>query len=192
MSKRLIYAEDAIDAVCDRECEYSKQQRSVMCGACHLGSAFDAIEQLPSAQPEQAIKDCRNCKFGDYNDHWNTNFCYYSGDCNSWDKWEPSTQPKHTEERTETHACDCISRQAAIDEAYDLIIDNEVYRVVQVETLIGLPSTQPEIIRCNVCRHWHQTTGEMKGFGLGDCDYLEKKLVTCNGYCYWAERKEDE
>jgi len=55
MSKRLIYAEDAIDAldaVCDRECEYSKQQRNVMCGACHLGSAFDVIEQLPSAQPE--------------------------------------------------------------------------------------------------------------------------------------------
>ena len=28
----------------------------------------------------------------------------------------PSAQPeKHTEERTETHACDCISRQAEID-----------------------------------------------------------------------------
>lgn len=30
----------------------AKKQRSVMCGACHLGSAFDVIEQLPSAQPE--------------------------------------------------------------------------------------------------------------------------------------------
>ena len=28
----------------------------------------------------------------------------------------PSARPEeHTEERTETHACDCISRQAAID-----------------------------------------------------------------------------
>ena len=44
---------DALDAVCDRECEYSKQQRSVMCGACRLGSAFDVIDELPSAQPEQ-------------------------------------------------------------------------------------------------------------------------------------------
>ena len=44
---------DALDALCDRECEYSKKQRSVMCGACHLGSAFDVIEQLPSAQPER-------------------------------------------------------------------------------------------------------------------------------------------
>jgi hypothetical protein len=43
---------NALDALCGRECEYSKKQRSVMCGACHLGSAFDVIEQLPSAQPE--------------------------------------------------------------------------------------------------------------------------------------------
>lgn len=52
---------DALDAVCDRECEYSKQQRSVMCGACRLGSAFDVIDELPSAQPD--IIQCRNCKF---------------------------------------------------------------------------------------------------------------------------------
>ena len=42
----------ALDALCDRECEYSKQQRSFMCGACRLGSAFDVIDELPSAQLE--------------------------------------------------------------------------------------------------------------------------------------------
>ena len=41
---------DALDGLCDRECEYSKKQRHVMCGACHLGSAFDVIEQLPSSR----------------------------------------------------------------------------------------------------------------------------------------------
>lgn len=41
---------DALDAICDRECEYPKKQRAVMCGACHLGSAFDAIDELPSAE----------------------------------------------------------------------------------------------------------------------------------------------
>lgn len=46
---------DALDELCDRECEYSKQQRSVMCGACHLGSAFDVIENLPSAQQERKM-----------------------------------------------------------------------------------------------------------------------------------------
>jgi hypothetical protein len=60
------------------------------------------------------------------------------------------------------------------------------------EAVRNQPSAQSEIIRCNACRHWHQTVGKMEGFGLGDCDYLEKKLVTCNGYCYWAERRTDE
>lgn len=44
---------DALDALCDRECEYSKKQRSFMCGACRLGSAFDVIDELPSIQPQR-------------------------------------------------------------------------------------------------------------------------------------------
>ena len=38
---------DALDRICDSECEYSKKQRAVMCASCHLGSAFDAIDELP-------------------------------------------------------------------------------------------------------------------------------------------------
>ena len=55
---------DALDALCDRECEYSKQQRGFMCGACRLGSAFDVIDELPSVQPNlqptcnQLATDC--------------------------------------------------------------------------------------------------------------------------------------
>lgn len=54
-----------------------------------------------------------------------------------------------------------------------------------------LACAQPEIIRCNACKHWNQTSGKMKGFGLGECDFHDAKFVTCNGYCYWAERRED-
>ena len=39
---------------------------------------------------------------------------------------------------------DLIDRQAAIDESYPITVDGEVYEVVQVETLMGLPSVQPE------------------------------------------------
>ena len=53
------------------------------------------------------------------------------------------------------------------------------------------PPAPSDIIRCNACKHWTQTTGNMPGFGLGDCDYLNAKLVNCNGYCYWAERREE-
>ena len=37
-----------------------------------------------------------------------------------------------------------ISRHDAIKEAYPVSIDGEVFDVVQVETLMGLPSAQPE------------------------------------------------
>ena len=37
-----------------------------------------------------------------------------------------------------------IDRQAAIDECYPITVDGEVYEVVQIETLMGLPSAQPE------------------------------------------------
>ena len=48
---------DALDGICDRECEYPKKQRAVMCAAFQLESAFDAIDELPSAQPEQ-LEQC--------------------------------------------------------------------------------------------------------------------------------------
>lgn len=44
---------DAIDKHCNIVCQYSKKQRSVMCGACPLGTAFDVIEDLPSAESVQ-------------------------------------------------------------------------------------------------------------------------------------------
>lgn len=61
----------------------------------------------------------------------------------------------------------------------------------EIEDIIqNAPPVEPDIIRCNACKHWTQTTGDMPGFGLGDCDYHNVKFVNCNGYCYWAERRE--
>ena len=52
---------------------------------------------------------------------------------------------------------DLISRQAAIDEAYAVIVDDAVYDVVQVETLEGLPSVDAvEIVRCKDCYHYDE------------------------------------
>lgn len=59
------------------------------------------------------------------------------------------------------------------------------------EALSDVPAAQPEIIRCNSCKYWTQTTGEMKGYGLGWCDFHEAHMVSCNGFCYWAERREE-
>ena len=43
---------DALDKTCNAVCPYSKKQRYVMCGACPLGSAFDMLCEVPSAEPE--------------------------------------------------------------------------------------------------------------------------------------------
>ena len=83
---------------------------------------------------------------------------------------------------------DLISRQAAIDALYHV----DEYNGRSVEAIRNLPSAQPEIIRCNSCKHWTQSTGKMKGYGLGRCDFHDADLVTCNGFCYWAERRNDE
>lgn len=58
-------------------------------------AAESVLEDLPSAQPEKAIKDCRNCKYGKYNDHYDISFCYNTDKCTDWDKWE-SAQPERT------------------------------------------------------------------------------------------------
>ena len=72
---------------------------------------FKKLCKLPSAQSERAIKDCRNCKYGKYNDHWDLYFCYYSGDCNDGDKWEPSAQleQRYTEEEKKESCSACGS-----------------------------------------------------------------------------------
>ena len=53
---------DALNSTCDRVCHYSKKQRSVMCSSCPLGSAFDVLDELPTAEPE--IIRCKDCKHG--------------------------------------------------------------------------------------------------------------------------------
>ena len=148
---------DALDKLCDRECEYSKKQRSVMCGACHLGSAFDVVEQVPSEQPE-----------------------------------------KRTEERTETHACDLIIRQAAIDAIFSEPLyesgmkkrdADEVVPAIY-EKIKSLPSAQPEIIRCKDCK-WSQTINFF-GTKATSCKWWEK-LTDVDAFCSnGVRRNEDE
>lgn len=56
----------------------------------------------------------------------------------------------------------------------------------------GYADAKAEIVRCKDCKHWTQSMGKMKGYGLGRCDFHDADLVTCNGYCYWAERRTDD
>lgn len=63
-----------------------------------------------------------------------------------------------TDKRTETHACDLISRQAALDALNRIEISRNAswYEFYQKAlTAVGiLPSAQPGIIACGDCKHW--------------------------------------
>ncbi len=101
-----------------------------------------------------------------------------------------------TDTNVGTESDELVSRRAVIKSVtreYNRRRTGDGLKLAWIEKAInGTPSAQPEIIRCNSCKHWTQTTGKMKGYGLGRCDYLNADLVTCNGFCYWAERRNDE
>ena len=97
----------------------------------------------------------------------------------------PSVQPETHDKRTETHACDCISRQAAINAPVRMVSEGiewiPVYHVEQ------LPSAQPEIIRCKDCKHHHY-----EGEDIPYCDRIDYGYGwKDNDYCSMAERRTD-
>lgn len=89
----------------------------------HLYEIQDTIESLPPAQPERAVKDCRNCGYGGYNDHYCTYFCYCADECKDWDKWKPSLQPEERLKRISDlveGSIDHFDRDDAMDLLYQI------------------------------------------------------------------------
>lgn len=126
--------------------------------------AIDALEGLPSAQPDLPIKEkcafCPHCKNCDVND-------------------DLSIQP----------CVDTISRQAVIEinRSYHGQMPNEVNHRIWKE-INELPSAQPEIIRCKDCKHHHY-----EGEDIPYCDRIDYGYGwKDNDYCSMAERRTDE
>ena len=114
--------------------------------------------------------------------------------------WLPAAEPeKHTEECARTHACDCISRRAAIDAIMGLPTwwadEGGYYGGAQppmealldpedaVSAIENLPSAQPETIRCKDCKYWGKR---------GLCDKWDYYISNGDFYCGCAERRTDE
>lgn len=84
---------------------------------------------------------------------------------------------------------DYISRQAAIDSLHtrfkDGFDEDKWWNSTHVLAAIkGLPSAQPEIIRCKECKYYHPSYCEIWS-KYGTVQTREM------GYCYMAERRED-
>jgi hypothetical protein len=144
-----------------------------MCGACHLGSAFDVVGQLPSARPERLTDD----DFETIRIHLNA---YKEKLCNQ-QRWEEADEYQRiidrfmafasaqteNEERKEESAQnvlkdDSVSRKAAIDAVNGVIADYIPtlygrYEALPLEMAMAikrLPTAQLDIIACGDCIHW--------------------------------------
>lgn len=42
----------SFESYCEKNCQYSKKQRNVMCGACMMGDAIEIVESLPPVTPK--------------------------------------------------------------------------------------------------------------------------------------------
>lgn len=84
---------------------------------------------------------------------------------------------------------DAISRQGAIDVAFDIFPDDEYFREQFVKSIEALPSTQPENIRCKDCKYAiNNGTSEMM------CKNSRTRVVDTNNNfgCIFAERRTNE
>ena len=169
MSKKIIYAEDAIDAV---HAEFDECLVWDESGQYTADEVERILTEVPSAQPER----CEDC----------VNF--------SKTRLLIPQPEKRTEERTETHSCDLIDRKMAIDALGDMVMNwtDSEYELGQLnqwkedrKAIIDMPSAQPEIIRCRDCKHMQ----EDKIFHQCWCNGNEVKP---DHFCGYAERKEKE
>lgn len=51
-----------LDERCDAICQWAKKEREVMCGACPLATAFDVVEDFPTADVVEVVR-CRDCVY---------------------------------------------------------------------------------------------------------------------------------
>ena len=90
-------------------------------------AAIDALDHMDYMPGEWAVKGLTMCK--------------------EIIKGLPSAQPETHEKRTKTHACDCISRQDAIDAHYEYCNKHPDagFPVWSLKILEDLPSAQPDM-----------------------------------------------
>ena len=127
-------------------------------------------------------------------------------------------EPERTEKRTEAHACDLIDRRMAIDalwkalyeyedktekqfqESEDLDVGDWINHRIFVQnmndidrqTILNLPSAQPEIIRCKDCKHYQFANNRAFGTPVKVCEWFGFEDVDDDDFCSRAERRTDE
>lgn len=60
-----------------------------------LSMAIEALSKPNYETDTEAVKDCRTCVYGRYNDHIDKWVCYHSCKCNDFDLWESAEQTEY-------------------------------------------------------------------------------------------------
>ena len=99
-------------------------------------------------------------------------------------------QPEErTDKRTETHACDLIDRQAAIDEIKEIYEwHDNVTKERIIEHFVRLPSAQPEQRTCVNCGRT-ENNGGWYADGRTRCPIEEHYALPKDGYCHLWEKR---
>ena len=87
------------------------------------------LDEVPSVSAERikAEKDCRNCKYGKWNDHFDNYLCYNPKNCTDWDLWESE---------------ECVSAERVGKWQYEKMV-------------MPLSNHTKDYYRCSVCHtHW--------------------------------------
>lgn len=111
----------------------------------------------------------------------------------------PSAQPEITKRTAETEQNvpndELISRKAAIETVHSMYKrcdtgDITDYRDMMHESIIVLPSVQPEIIRCGQCKYAEVADPEDSQDGY-TCQYHRGSIWFSGSFCSWAERQKE-
>ena len=123
----------------------------------------------------------------------------YGNPQTAWQRIEalPSAQPeKRTKKRTETHACDLVSRQAVIDAINEdsVLLEYHVPHTFHElkDAIKQLPSAQPEPTRCKDCKYYntyYQGT-ESNPVITHLCQWFLDRTMEPDDFCSKAGRKE--
>lgn len=101
----------------------------------------------------------------------------------------PAAQPETHDKRTETHACDCVERQAAIDatlKMFNAWYGGSLKRDGEIRARFSaLPSAQPQITHCAECIHWKHS--DVRKSYCEVFDWMSK----AEDFCSFAERRTD-
>lgn len=183
--------------------EYGHDKASMVI-ECDKAEAIDmAIEALQA--DAEAVKDCRTCVYGRYNDHIDKWVCYHSCKCNDFDLWESAEPNYETDTEVRLWVTNRKKEKVILWDAFDEVEYYPIAKIqiddidkaktssqllddLAVDMVKAMGKRIVEVVRCKDCIHWK---ADNEVFELGFCCVFPQKWVAETFYCADGERREE-